>query len=67
MDHSAKNDRSYKLSISMGTAHYDPINPVSLNELLNQADKSMYEYKNNKKKRNTLDFSYENVINIQEN
>ncbi len=67
MDHSAKNDRSYNLSISMGTAHYDPINPVSLNELLNQADKSMYEYKNNKKKRNTLDFSNENVINIQQN
>ena len=50
----------------MGTAHYDPINPASLDELLNQADKSMYEYKNNKMKRNTLDFSYENVINIQQ-
>ncbi len=67
MDHNAKKDRPYNLSISMGTAQYDPINPVSLNELLDQADKSMYAYKNIKKKRNTLDFSYENVINIQQN
>lgn len=67
MDHNAKKDRPYNLSISMGTAHYDPINPVSLNELLNQADKSMYAYKNNKKIRNTLDFPNENVINIQQN
>jgi diguanylate cyclase (GGDEF)-like protein len=34
--------RDYKLSLSIGTAYYDPLNPCSLDQLLTLADKSMY-------------------------
>ncbi len=39
-----------KLSVSVGTAYYDPSNPCSMDELLTRADKSMYENKRNKLK-----------------
>ncbi len=39
---------AYKLSLSCGTAYYDPSNPCSIDELLKQADESMYENKRNK-------------------
>ena len=39
------------LYISMGVATFDPQNPVSLNELLVQADKSMYRNKKHNKDR----------------
>jgi diguanylate cyclase (GGDEF)-like protein len=35
----------YELSLSIGAARFDPKNPVSLGELLTQADKSMYAQK----------------------
>ncbi|MCK4817468.1 diguanylate cyclase, partial [bacterium] len=35
----------YKLSLSIGTTYYDPSNPCSIDELLEQADKLMYEQK----------------------
>jgi diguanylate cyclase (GGDEF)-like protein len=38
-------DRRYKLSLSTGVAHYDPANPISLEELLETADKGMYRAK----------------------
>ena len=38
----------YNLSLSYGLAFYDPENPCSLDELLMQADKAMYEHKRNK-------------------
>lgn len=41
--------RSYKISISMGTAYYDPENPCSFDELMSRADKMMYEHKRSKK------------------
>lgn len=43
--HDSKGGRSYKLSISLGTAHFDPKNPCSVEELMARADKSMYEQK----------------------
>ena len=43
--------RPYPLYISMGVATFDPQNPVSLNELLVQADKSMYRNKKHNKGR----------------
>ena len=43
--HNAESTRSYKLSISFGVAHYDPENPCSIDELLLQGDKLMYEQK----------------------
>jgi diguanylate cyclase (GGDEF)-like protein len=35
----------YELSLSIGAARFDPKNPVSLGELLTQADQSMYKQK----------------------
>ena len=45
---SAKGDRRYPLSISLGVARYDPECPCSIDELLARADISMYEQKQNK-------------------
>ena len=44
-----KNGRAYKLSLSMGTAYYDPERPCSVGDLLSIADAMMYE----EKKRHT--------------
>jgi diguanylate cyclase (GGDEF)-like protein/PAS domain S-box-containing protein len=41
----ARGDRRYKLSLSVGTARYDPESPCSIDELLAQADRLMYEQK----------------------
>jgi two-component system cell cycle response regulator len=37
--------RGYRLSLSIGMSFYDPENPRSIDELLSEADKSMYEQK----------------------
>jgi GGDEF domain-containing protein len=44
----ARSKRDYKLSISTGTAYFDPWSPCTIDELLSQADKSMHEQKRNK-------------------
>jgi two-component system, cell cycle response regulator len=41
----AKRKRDYKLSISTGTAYFDPLSPCTIDELLSQADGMMYEQK----------------------
>jgi diguanylate cyclase (GGDEF)-like protein len=41
--------RSYKIGLSYGIAYYDPQSPCSIDELLRQADKSMYKQKSLKK------------------
>lgn len=41
----AKGQQPFKLSISVGVAHYDPERPRSIEELLHRADTSMYEQK----------------------
>jgi diguanylate cyclase (GGDEF)-like protein/PAS domain S-box-containing protein len=46
--HDARGDRRYKLSLSTGTARYDPERPCSIDEMLARADRAMYE----KKQRN---------------
>ncbi len=46
--HNLQSNRNYQLSISAGLAFFDPANPCSLDELLAQGDKSMYERKRNK-------------------
>ncbi|MCK4963968.1 MAG: diguanylate cyclase [Dehalococcoidia bacterium] len=43
--HNAKGQQPFKLSISVGVAHYDPERPRSIEELLHRADTSMYEQK----------------------
>lgn len=44
----SKGAHAYRLSLSVGIAFYDPEHPCSIEELLVQADKSMYERKRNK-------------------
>ncbi len=46
--HNNERGRRYKISISMGTAYYDPHNPCSLDELMSRADKLMYDQKRSK-------------------
>ena len=56
-DYNAKKIHNYSLSLSIGITHYDPAHPVSVEELLSQGDKLMYEQKLGKKKsygKNTL-------------
>ncbi len=43
-----KETRRYELSISIGIVQYNPEQPCSIDELLDQADKMMYEQKRNK-------------------
>jgi diguanylate cyclase (GGDEF)-like protein len=38
-------NRLWKLSISVGTIHVDSLHPLSINDLLSEADKMMYERK----------------------
>jgi len=35
----------YKLSLSVGVAHFDPGKPVTLQELMRQADIALYRHK----------------------
>jgi diguanylate cyclase (GGDEF)-like protein len=44
----AEETRSYKISLSFGFAHYDPLSPCSMKELLSYADKNMYGQKQKK-------------------
>jgi two-component system cell cycle response regulator len=46
--HNSVSSRSYRLSMSAGAAFYDPASPCSIEELLAQGDKSMYERKKNR-------------------
>jgi diguanylate cyclase (GGDEF)-like protein/PAS domain S-box-containing protein len=46
--HNNERGRRYKISISMGTAYYDPDNPCSLDELMSRADELMYDQKRSK-------------------
>ncbi len=41
----ARREPSYKLSLSMGVVRYDPDQPASVEELIAEADKRMYEEK----------------------
>lgn len=41
--------RTYKLSLSLGTAHFDPDNPSSLDDLMVRADNLMYGEKRTKR------------------
>ncbi len=44
-----RKDKAYKLSLSIGTVFYNPESPCSIEELLQTADKMMYEEKKRKK------------------
>ena len=45
----ARPDAAYPVSFSLGVARFDPEHPVSLEELLAQADARMYQDKGTKK------------------
>jgi len=45
----AQENRSFKLSMSIGTALYDPRSPYPVDELILQADKTMYKHKQDKR------------------
>jgi diguanylate cyclase (GGDEF)-like protein/PAS domain S-box-containing protein len=49
-EYNAKKIHAYSLSLSIGITHYDPAHPVSVEDLLSQGDKLMYEQKLAKKK-----------------
>ena len=53
-DYNDQRSRRYPLSISVGTAQFDPESPVSIDQLLSEADASMYAQKRKKQKRNSL-------------
>lgn len=46
--HNQKADPSMKLSLSIGTGKYDPLNPSSVEDLLKAADQAMYADKRSK-------------------
>jgi diguanylate cyclase (GGDEF)-like protein len=48
--HTRHESRPYTLSLSTGFARYDPENPLSIEDLLFEADRIMYEQKNGKKR-----------------
>jgi diguanylate cyclase (GGDEF)-like protein len=47
--YNAEGTHSFKLSLSIGSAYYDPTSPCSIKELLDRADTNMYEQKQKKK------------------
>ena len=47
-DYNRPEGRKYTLSLSIGMSPYDPQKPISLDELMAQADRLMYEEKRNK-------------------
>ena len=47
-DYNKTEGRNYQLSLSIGTAHYNPETPSTLDELMAQADTLMYEEKRGK-------------------
>jgi diguanylate cyclase (GGDEF)-like protein/PAS domain S-box-containing protein len=51
-DINSRGEFSFKLSLSVGIAYYDPEHPCSIEELITKADKMMYEQK--RKNRNSV-------------
>lgn len=47
--HNETTEQPYGLSVSIGVAHYEPDEPKTIDELLAQADRHMYEHKRSKK------------------
>ena len=47
--HNRENGRSYRLSVSLGLASYDPAAPCSIEDLLACADERMYQQKRSRK------------------
>lgn len=52
--HNSEGNRRYKLAVSVGMVRSDNENPLSIDELLVQADRLMYEHKRSKKKNTSV-------------
>jgi len=48
-DYNAKVSQNYKLSVSVGAAHFDPEYPISIDQFLSKADALMYVQKREKR------------------
>jgi diguanylate cyclase (GGDEF)-like protein len=48
-EYNARRDGSFRLAVSVGLTVFDPANPVTVDELIHQADARMYEQKQQKK------------------
>jgi len=48
-EYNARRDGSFRLSVSVGLSIFDPAKPVTVDELIRQADERMYEQKQRKK------------------
>ena len=48
-------NQRYELSLSVGTVEYDPASPLTLDDLMRQADKLMYEEKKKKHQEQCVD------------
>lgn len=49
LNHAGKDEPRYGLSLSIGAAWFDPQQPISLAELMEQADRAMYDHKRRKR------------------
>ncbi len=49
--HNTRGGRAYQIALSIGMAHYNPLFPSTIEELVRQADSSMYEHKRGKQGR----------------
>ncbi len=50
-DYNAQSSQNYQLSVSVGAAYFNPEHPISIDELLSEADISMYAQKRKKRKQ----------------
>jgi len=48
-EYNARRDGTFRLAVSVGLTVFDPANPVTVDELVRQADERMYEQKQQKK------------------
>lgn len=54
-----RQDAHHKFSLSLGTARFDPWNPVSIRELIAEADRAMYEQKRHRSQRLSNEACYQ--------
>ena len=53
-DYNARVSQDYKLSVSVGTAYFDPEHPISINQFLSKADALMYAQKQERRKKKSI-------------
>ncbi len=50
-DYNAKGSQDHKLSVSVGAAQFDPVHPISIDQLLSRADALMYAQKRENRRK----------------